>query len=187
MTMNGGRLDEAGFMSLYDDQSARLLAFFVRRVYDPETAADLAAETFATAFEQRSRFDPTKGDDVGWLFGIGRNLLQHYFRRQSVETRARRRLGIERPALSSEDVDWLEEQLEKGGQYVALAHMVDGLGRRQQDILRLRFFEEWSYRRIAEELECSEPSCRTAASRALKLLALNMPNERLEGHDRDIS
>jgi hypothetical protein len=34
-----------------------------------------------------------------WLYGIAGKELSHYFRRQSVERRATRRLGLERPEL----------------------------------------------------------------------------------------
>jgi len=50
------RRDPAAFRELYDRWAERLLAYFYRRVPDPEIAADLLAETFAVAFERRGRF-----------------------------------------------------------------------------------------------------------------------------------
>jgi RNA polymerase sigma-70 factor (ECF subfamily) len=44
------RDDPAAFRELYDRWAERLLAYFYRRVLDPEVAADLLAETFAVAF-----------------------------------------------------------------------------------------------------------------------------------------
>jgi DNA-directed RNA polymerase specialized sigma24 family protein len=34
-----------------------MTAFFARRTYEPETAVDLVAETFASAFESRTVFE----------------------------------------------------------------------------------------------------------------------------------
>jgi hypothetical protein len=48
--------DPVAFRALYDRWADRLLAYFYRRVLDPEVAADLLAETFAVAFERRRRF-----------------------------------------------------------------------------------------------------------------------------------
>src|SRR3954447_14909210 len=44
------RRDPRAFRALYDRWAERLLAYFYRRVLDPEVAADLLAETFAVAY-----------------------------------------------------------------------------------------------------------------------------------------
>jgi len=49
----------AGFASAYDTHARSILIFLARRTYDPETALDLTAETFAQAFEARRRTEPT--------------------------------------------------------------------------------------------------------------------------------
>ena len=65
------RNDPRAFRELYDRWAERLLAYFYRRVFDAEVAADLLAETFAVAYERRTRFR-----DVGkpgcWMLGTGR-------------------------------------------------------------------------------------------------------------------
>ena len=49
----------ASFASAYDTHARSILIFLARRTYDPETALDLTAETFAQAFEARRRTEPT--------------------------------------------------------------------------------------------------------------------------------
>ena len=51
------RRDPRAFRELYDRWADKLLAYFYRRVLDPEVAADLLAETFAVAYERRKRFN----------------------------------------------------------------------------------------------------------------------------------
>ena len=41
---------------LYDRHAEAILAFLVRRTWDPEVAVDILAETFAVALEGRHRF-----------------------------------------------------------------------------------------------------------------------------------
>jgi DNA-directed RNA polymerase specialized sigma24 family protein len=41
---------------LYDRHAEAILAFLVRRTWDPEVAVDVLAETFAVAIEGRHRF-----------------------------------------------------------------------------------------------------------------------------------
>ena len=72
--------DPAAFRELYDRWAERLLAYFYRRVFDPEVAADLLAETFAVAFERRHRFRDMGRPGSAWLFGIAQKELAHWVR-----------------------------------------------------------------------------------------------------------
>lgn len=57
MSLNRDRrspLSPSRFEELYDRCSQRTLVFITRRVLDPQIAADLWAECWAIAFEQRS-------------------------------------------------------------------------------------------------------------------------------------
>jgi DNA-directed RNA polymerase specialized sigma24 family protein len=69
------------FAELYDRHARTLVLYFQRRTYDPETAVDLMAETFAAAFRDRRAFRGGDAAAVGWLFGIARHLLAEYYRR----------------------------------------------------------------------------------------------------------
>jgi RNA polymerase sigma-70 factor (ECF subfamily) len=46
-------LEADDISALYRGHARTLLIFFARRVYDPEAAVDLVAETFAAAFAGR--------------------------------------------------------------------------------------------------------------------------------------
>jgi RNA polymerase sigma-70 factor (ECF subfamily) len=43
-------------------------------------AEDIVAQTFLTAYEQRQRFDASRGDLLPWLHGICTNLLRRHRR-----------------------------------------------------------------------------------------------------------
>jgi DNA-directed RNA polymerase specialized sigma24 family protein len=62
-------LSEQEYLTLYRDTGESLLRFFVRRTFDPQTAADLTAETYAAAFASRRSFEPDRGDARAWLLG----------------------------------------------------------------------------------------------------------------------
>lgn len=102
------REDPRAFRELYDRWAEKLLDYCYRRVLDPEVAADLVAETFAVALEQRRRFRDQGRPGAAWLFGIAQKELSRYFRRQAVELRALRRLGVQRPALDEESTSRIE-------------------------------------------------------------------------------
>src|SRR5262245_65431094 len=63
------------FGEFYERHERLVLGFFVRRVRDPELAADLAAETFAKALLSARRFRPGGAAASAWLIGIGRGVL----------------------------------------------------------------------------------------------------------------
>ena len=95
--------DPEAFGLFYDRYVRVLLGYFVRRTGDPEVAADLTAETFASALVSKRRYAPSGGAAVAWLFTIAARRLADYRRHGSVERRAQRALAIERRPVSGED------------------------------------------------------------------------------------
>ena len=81
------RRDPAAFRELYDRWADKLLAWFYRRVFDAEVAADLLAETFAVAYERRHRFHDLGKPGSAWLFGIAQKELAHWIRHRAAEQR----------------------------------------------------------------------------------------------------
>ena len=164
------RKDPRAFRELYDRWAERLLAYFYRRVRDPEVAADLLAETFAVAYERRHRFRDLGRPGGAWLYGIAAKELSHWFRRRDVELRAVRRLGLSVPALDDESVARIEALADADEHRAALA---DALGRMtgdERDAVELRVVGELDYREIALRLDCSEGAARTRVHRGLARL-----------------
>src|ERR1700754_2813956 len=94
--------DPAAFGAFYERHERLVLGFFMRRVGEPELAADLPAETFAAALVSARKFRPRGAPASAWLVGIARHTLSSSIRRSQVEDRARRRLGMEPLELDDE-------------------------------------------------------------------------------------
>jgi RNA polymerase sigma factor (sigma-70 family) len=171
----GNGLSDSAFADLYAAQAPALLAFFVRRTFDVEVAADLTAETFACAFETRRRFrGSTREEAVGWLYGIARHQLSRYVRRGVVHAKAVRRLGIEVPAVSADDYERILELAGISELRERVAAGYDGLPPDQHEALRLRIIDERPYPDVAATLGVSEQTARARVSRALRRLADHM-------------
>jgi hypothetical protein len=104
------------FAVFYRRHIAELLDRFVERTHDVRRAADLCAETFATALERAHRFDPEHESPVAWLYRIADGVETQAGYRGAVEQRARRRLGMAALELGGDDalgrfVRELEEEL----------------------------------------------------------------------------
>jgi RNA polymerase sigma factor (sigma-70 family) len=64
----------ADFERLYRAQVDAVTAFFARRSAEPQTVADLTADTFVQAIVSYGGFDPRRGTERSWLFGIARRV-----------------------------------------------------------------------------------------------------------------
>ena len=89
----------AEFETLYRANVAVVTAYFARRSADPQTVADLTADTFVQVITSFATFDPRKGTPRAWVFGIARRIYAahcqaHSQQRSRVQRLAgRRELG----------------------------------------------------------------------------------------------
>jgi RNA polymerase sigma factor (sigma-70 family) len=164
------RRDADAFAELYRRHARPLAGFLVRRTGDAEAAADLLAETFAAALSGLDRFDPARGDAVGWLYGIARHQLARRARRGAVEDRARRRLGMERLELTDADLDAISACDDATA-------ALELLPPDQREAVRARVLAEQDYRVIAAASGASEPAVRQRVSRGLATLRARLARE----------
>jgi RNA polymerase sigma factor (sigma-70 family) len=80
--------------ALYDDHARDIHAYAARRV-GSDLADDIVADTFRHAIESFESFDPDRGSERVWLFGIATNLLRRHWR-----TEQRRRSALHRMTQS---------------------------------------------------------------------------------------
>jgi RNA polymerase sigma-70 factor (ECF subfamily) len=164
------RRDPAKFRVLYDRLADDLLAYFYRRVLDPEVAADLLAETFAVAFERRGRFRDCGKPGAAWVYGIAAKELSHWYRRKAVELRAVQRLGMTVPELDDDSIARIEALVDGDARRAAVAAALGGLPDGERTAVELRVVEELGYGEIARRLRCSEGAARTRVHRGLARL-----------------
>jgi DNA-directed RNA polymerase specialized sigma24 family protein len=86
------RSDPAAFAGIFDRHHAELYRYLRRRV-GAGVAADLAAETFVTAFSRRGAFRADTTDARPWLYGIAHNLLRNHLRAERRQFAAYARHG----------------------------------------------------------------------------------------------
>jgi RNA polymerase sigma-70 factor (ECF subfamily) len=166
--LQSSRDGSGGFEAFYRRHCDVVLAYHARRVRDPELAADLTAETFASALlavHDRGRDLP--GAPVAWLFTIAHRKLVDSYRRGQVEADARRRLALEPLVLEDADLDHVTDV---ANDVDVVAMLASQLPPEQFEAVRARILDERDYAEIATELRCSEAVVRMRVSRALKTL-----------------
>jgi len=164
------------FEVVYRRHNAVVLAFLARRVQQPELAADLLAETFASLLALvRDPQHAVPPIPVAWLLVTARNLLIDSRRRGTVDDRARRRLAMQPVVLDDRDLERVEEI---SAETDLMAELASRLEPDQFQALCARVLDEREYGEIAAQLKCSESVVRKRVSRALGALrrAMEAPN-----------
>jgi RNA polymerase sigma factor (sigma-70 family) len=160
------------FEIVYRRHHAVVLAFLARRVQQPDLAADLLAETFASLLALVR--DPQRAVPpipVAWLLVTARNLLIDSRRRGMVDDRARRRLAMRPVVLDDRDLERVEEISAETDLMRELALRLEP---DQLQALQARVLDEREYADIAAQLKCSESVVRKRVSRALGVLRRGM-------------
>src|SRR5436190_3343219 len=73
---------EAAFADLYRHCRDDVYAYAAGLLRDRAAAEDVTAQAFERAYRRRQRFDPKRGTQRAWLFGIARNAALDELRRR---------------------------------------------------------------------------------------------------------
>lgn len=156
--------DRDAFGTFYGRYREPILGYLARRVGNPEVAADLMAETFASALVAviaPGRALPAS--PTTWLFAIAKNELIDTVRRGQVAEAARQSLGVGPLVLEDRDIERVIEVAGSGDLFQQLsAHM----SRPEWEALRAHVVDDEPYADLAKRLRCSEVVVRKRVSRA---------------------
>ncbi len=162
-----------GVAGWYDMHARALLGFCARRV-GLETAEDVVAATFLTAFERRLDFDPSRSEVLPWLYGIAVNHLRRHRRDEIRAYRALARAGVDPLFNAAGIVDSHDQRAgERADARVrsrAVAAVLASVPRRQRDVLLLAAVAELDYAEIAAALNIPIGTVRSALHRARRKL-----------------
>lgn len=153
---------DAKFCRMYDESFPAVRSYCLRRLPVAD-ANDAVSEVFLTAWRKRSSIPE---ESLPWLYGVARNTV----RNQRRATRRFRRL-------------WARAQVEPtypgpGADVVVVRNADDGalldalgtLSERDQEVLRLRAWEDLTAAEIAVVVHCSEAAAQKRLARAMKRL-----------------
>jgi RNA polymerase sigma-70 factor (ECF subfamily) len=158
--------DPQAFAALYDRYLERIYAYAYRQTNNEALAQDITSATFEKALRHIRRFEWQGVRFGAWLYGIARNeIAQHYRRRRFLVPwlgqRDTRGQAVERRPETAVQASQRQRQLQ-----AALAR----LSAKDQEIVRLRFFEGLSSADVAQLLDCSRQTVYLRLHRALKRL-----------------
>jgi RNA polymerase sigma factor (sigma-70 family) len=171
----GAREDPSTFADVYVEYHEQVLRFFARRTFDPETAFDLMAETFAELFAHIDGFrGETEEQGRAWMWTVARHQLYRWRERGIVERRSIERLGVPIATLGQVEYERIEDLADLQRVRPQLEHALDQLGNEQREALRLRVLEHREYDDIAQQCGASPQVIRARVSRGLRQLAKSL-------------
>lgn len=141
-----GKIDPATVADLYARYGAELRRFLVGLLRDSQWAADAVQATFVKLAEygQNSREDSRKG----WLFRVAYNEAMLLRRRQAIDAAALRRTAWNRASVGES----AEAELVKAETVERVRQAIGELSAEQQQVVRMRIYEEKTFAVIAAEL-----------------------------------
>ena len=145
-----GKIDPATVADLYARYGAELQRFLVGLLRDSQLAADTLQATFVKLAEQghQSREDSRKG----WLFRVAYNEAMLLRRRQAVDDVARRRIAWGRESVGALMAASAETELARAEAVARVQQAISELPADQQQVVRMRIYEEKTFAVIAAEL-----------------------------------
>ena len=163
------------FAEFYRRHERAVLAFHMRRVRNPEVAADLAATTFVEALAGRERFRAQRaGDAAGWLFGIAFHVFTRHLRSGDAEARRHEKLQLELHALTEDQARSIESLTEDAPLLEALATLPEA----QRQAVFAHVVGDQSYEEIARSSNIGLTAARKRVSRGLAALRANAKESR---------
>jgi RNA polymerase sigma factor (sigma-70 family) len=151
---------------LYREQGRAILAYALRRVGDPEDAADVVAETFLVAWR---RLDEVPVGDGGrlWLYAVARRMIANLHRAERRRTRLGQRLA------ESMRIE-LATQPAPAGEGAEVLRAMGGLGDDDRELLLLVTWEGLSPGEAAKVLGISSLATRSRLHRARRRLRASL-------------
>lgn len=172
--------DPKAFEKLLRKYRKSVYYMLLKMVNNPDDAEDLTQEAFAKAFNSLEKFDAKYAFST-WLFRIATNNCIDFIRKKRLNT-----VSIDTP-YENEEGDSISfdirdgrpnpnEALLKQQRKDYLRQAVENLPEKYRILVKLRYFDEFSYEEVAQELDLPLGTVKAQLFRARELL-----NQELKG------
>jgi RNA polymerase sigma-70 factor (ECF subfamily) len=170
-TADNGRIDPALVAALYLEHAEELRAFLIGVLRSGELAGEVLQATFAKAVESghTAREESLKG----WLFRVAYNEAMLVRRRQQLHGKSIRKLAWGRP----EQHETPDDHLTRWETVARVRKALEELPPEQQQVVRMRIYEEKTFAAIADELSVPLGTVLTRMRLALGKLATHLRSE----------
>ena len=174
--------DQKAYAELMNNYKDSLYFMLLKMTSNPHDAEDLTIEAFGKAFKKLHQYTPDYAFST-WLFKIASNNCIDFIRKKkkytfSIDQGIDDELGTElAKRIPAEELDPEEELVKK--QKIKLMHdVVEKLKPHYRTLIELRYFSEFSYEEISEELNLPLGTVKAQLFRAREFLYQILKNSR---------
>ncbi len=154
---------EVFIRDLSTDHGPALLAWARRRLGDDHAAEELVQDVLVRAWRHQDQFDPDRGSERQWLFGIARHAV---IDRQRADGRRLRLVGTQRAERPAPDDGGIDQVAERSLIVEALA----GLPERHREVVTEAYYGGRSVKEIAARLGIPEGTVKSRMFYAMRAL-----------------
>ncbi|GIH21822.1 DNA-directed RNA polymerase sigma-70 factor [Acrocarpospora phusangensis] len=165
--VRGSLVESERFSVIFDAYFGEIHRYVAQRL-GADSAEDVVAETFLTAFRKRTRYDPSRASVRVWLYGIATNLIRRHHRTELRTLRALGRHGPDPDVPGHEDE--VSAQVSAQSLRPSIAAALAGLHQRDRDVLLLVALADLSHEEIASALGIPYGTVGSRLSRARRKL-----------------
>ena len=168
--------NQKAFGYLFETFWDYLYQYLLKKTGNEDQAEDIAVRTFAKAFDRIETFNPKYTFET-WLITISNNIQIDQHRKEKTKNKIDASAYDERVVTQVQDLSPSpEDRLIITQNLSDLLLKIKTLKTGYKTIIRLRYFEELSYKEISDRLELPINTVKVTLLRAKKVLALKITN-----------
>lgn len=166
--------DQKAYAALMERYKVPIHFMILKMVNNKEDADDLTIEAFGKAFSNLEKYNPNFAFST-WLFKIAVNNAIDFIRKKRLNT-----LSMDKPINSEDGTEFSlniassrldpEEEYIKSQRKKLTNEVVDKLMPKYRSLIKLRYFDEYSYDEISQELSLPLGTVKAQLFRAKELL-----------------
>ena len=148
--------DNKSFEILLNRHKNRVFAFIMSKIKNKDLSEDIFQDTYVKVVNslQKGKYNE-EGKFLPWVMRIAHNLVIDHFRRQKKMQMVRSNNDFNIFDVIKDNKINADEKLIKDQIFNDLNSLVEKLPKDQKDVLKMRYYEELSFKKIAEHFDIS--------------------------------
>jgi RNA polymerase sigma-70 factor (ECF subfamily) len=161
------------FAPLYDQYYLQIFKYVFKRVKDENDSAEITSDIFAKAIFNIKKYKPQGLPFSSWLYRIASNEITDYYRKSKSSKYVRVTEDQLNYLVDNSDDDRIVT-FDKEEKFTQIITSLEVLSDDDLELIEMRFFEERSFKEMAEILNLTEGNARIKTHRAITKLKNNI-------------
>lgn len=156
--------DPRAFGKIYEFYYKRIFLFIFKRVENDETAADVCSQVFLKAMTNIQKFSFQGVPFSAWLYRIALNEVNMHFRQNKGQPTESVEMAQVAEMIEEADENYSDETIKQ------LMEVLKKLSPEDMQLVSLRFFEQLSFKEVADIVGITENNAKVRVYRILEKL-----------------